>query len=341
MKNHARRVLICGAVVVAGALSSAAAAATSTPRAAGTTAPVDGSTHTVIGLPPTPSPSPSASPNPVPLPSPSPGSQWDALIKMDLSQCDSPVPVVPPASVRSFSPERVSRTLTGIWRGRVWGDYPPELMAADGYLNVDYYWIVDAQQGESLILEQLSSVRSAPPAAGNARAFSFMSCAQEGYVPQHPKQVHEFQKISDSLAGARQIIETSTGLVVDDPELSLSAVWQRLVETRYFDTARFGAYAGALFKPFEVRGTTNAAGIPMVSVSYHAEYRGSGQTATRFETGVPVYGQESGSFIGVSTSSGDYLVSSIANGLAWLKAELDGVLINMLMDKVVIGPLLP
>jgi hypothetical protein len=267
--------------------------------------------------------------------------QMEALVKADLKTCDQRIPVVPAASVRSVSSDRLARTLHGIWRGRVAGEYPKELLAQDGYLNVDYYWIIDAQRGEALILEQLSSTRSALEApAANAPVWSFMTCGKAGYVPQHPPQVHEFQKISDSLEDARRMFEKSTGLQMEAGELSLSDAWHKLVETKYFDTKRYGAYAGGLFKPFEIMHTTNAAGTPMISLRYSAEYRGAGQTAAKFEEGVPIVGSESASFVGLTTPAGDYLVSSAGNGVEWEKMA-EAVAINMAIDKVVIGPLAP
>src|SRR5688572_2499507 len=89
----------------------------------------------------------------------------NALVKTDLTACASKVPVVPRASAREFPPERIAKTLNGIWRGSVRGRFPRNLLARDGFVNVDYYWIVDVKRGESLILEQLSSKRAAegPP----------------------------------------------------------------------------------------------------------------------------------------------------------------------------------
>ncbi len=315
--NRACSILISGATLT---VSAAGATVAQTNVAA---------TH---ATPPSPVPTspPPASPAPAPIAS---------LVKVDLNNCASSAPIVPASSVRNFSVDRVARTLHGIWRGRVSGDYPPELIAADGYVNVDYYWIIDTEHGEALILEQLSPVRAAHAAPAGAPALSFLTCGRDGYVPRHPKQVHEFQKISSNLEDARAMLKTSTGLVVDDAELSLSAVWQQLVDTRYFDTARFGAYAGGLFKPFDLTSGTTVVGTPMVSLAYQAEYRGSGQTAAKFETGVPILGRESAGFIGVSTGTADYLVSTVGNGVEWLKEDVVTALINMIMDKVVLGPL--
>lgn len=273
-----------------------------------------------------------------------PQEQMSALVKTDLDTCDAKMPVVPHGSVRDFPAKRVEKTLHGIWRGRVWGDYPKELIAEDGFLNVDYYWIIDTERNEALILEQLSSTRAASKAPGGAAVWSFLTCGREGYVPRHPRQVHEFQKISNSLRDVRRMLESSTGLDMqraegDDQDLSLAEAWNQLVDTKYFDTKRYGAYAGGFFRGLQINETTNAAGAPMLSLSYQAEYRGAGQTAATFERGEPILGTETAGFIGVSTPSGDYLVSSLGNGSEWLKTDTTAATINMTIDKVVIGPL--
>jgi hypothetical protein len=272
--------------------------------------------------------------------------QLNAVVKTDLEECSArrgairPTPIIPTSSAQAFRLDRIENTLNGVWRGRVSGAYPRRFIAKDGYLDVDYYWIIDVKRGESLVIEQLSPRRTARRPPRGAPAWSFLMCGEDQYLPRGPRQIHEFQKVSANVEDARPILEKSTGLTfnVGVGESMLSAFWKGLVDQKYFDTQRFGAYAGGLFKPFAIEPVVGAAGNTLISMRFEAEYRGSGATAAKFETGMPILGVESVQFLGVTTRSGDYLVASIGNGLAWRK-EAAGV-INMSMDKVVLGPLL-
>lgn len=268
--------------------------------------------------------------------------QLTAVVKTDLDACSEKVPVVPQASAQKLSQERIEKTLHGVWRGRVSGEYEKKFLASDGFLNVDYYMIVDVKKGEALVFEQLSPKRAVAARAAKASGptWSFLMCGRERYLPSHPKQVHEFQKISDSVDDARSLLATSTGLrLAKTAQVGLSAAWQELVETKYFDENRAPAYAGGLFKGFQMGTSVNAEGKPVFSIKYDAEYRGAGATAAKFQRGVPIRGTESGQFVGVQMGAGDFLVSSLGNGAEFKKESTDGGLINMFFDKVVIGPL--
>jgi hypothetical protein len=137
------------------------------------------------------------------------------------------------------------------------------------------------------------------------------------------------------------MLQNSTGLRAEDlkGDFTLSAVWQQLVETKYFDSSKFAAYAGGLFKPFEIGSVANALGPAFLSMKYEAEYRGSGVTAARFTVGTPIRGVEEAEFVGVTTDGGDFLVASFGNGKAWRKGATQGGAMEISFDKVVIGPL--
>jgi hypothetical protein len=266
-----------------------------------------------------------------------------------------------------FSAERIEKTLTGVWHGRVSGNYEKQFLAGDGFVNVDYYLIVDAKRGEALVFEQFGDKRAAPVPKPGAPVWSYVTCGRENYTPRHPAQVHEFFKVSDNVEDARAILKTSTGLTFEDKgELVLSEVWKQLVEAKYFDDPeRALAYAGGFFSPFKFQNVPVQGGS-LVDMYMKAEYRGSGMTAARFERGVPIHGIEKGKFLGVTTYSpgnislrrshrarqgiggGDFLVASSEAGseVEAEKAEEEAALnsaprINMAFDKVVIGPLAP
>jgi hypothetical protein len=255
-----------------------------------------------------------------------------------------------------FSAARIQRTLSGVWRGRVKGNYEKQYLAKDGFVNVDYYLIVDAARGEALVFEQFGSTRAAPPPKPGAPVWSYVTCGRENYVPRHPAQIHEFHKVSDNIEDARELLRISTGLTfADKGELVLSDVWQKLVETKYFDDPeRSLAYAGGLFKPFSVGNVPVGEGGSLLEMDMHAEYRGSGMTAASFERGVPIRGFERGKFLGVETNSGGFLVATNGIGREIIVAKAaeqeenptrptgapsGPPKISFAYDKVVIGPL--
>jgi hypothetical protein len=251
---------------------------------------------------------------------------------------------IPKTSKKAVTKDRVTKTLHGIWRGRVTGQYPAQLETADGSLNVDYYWIIDMKRGEALVLERLTPQRTVPrPARQGRPTFSFLMCGREGYLPRHPPQVHTFEKISSSVQGAAGILRNSTGvrMATADPsgEISLTSAWGEMLGAKYFERAGLQAFAGALMKPFVIGSVPTADGPPLVSMKYSAEYRGGGMTAARFEPGVPIRGQEAGAFVATSTASGDFLVASMTDGEAMMKETTENGVIAMTFDKVVIGPL--
>ena len=251
---------------------------------------------------------------------------------------------VPKESKKAVTKDRVAKTLHGIWRGRVNGNYPQQLETADGSLNVDYYWIIDMKRGEAIVLERLTPERTTPkPINTNRPTFSFLMCGKEGYVPRHPPQVHTFEKISSSVQSAAGLLNKSTGVRIATPdasgEISLSGAWGNIVGSKYFEKANLQAFAGALMKPFVIGSVPTEDGPPLVSLKYSAEYRGGGMTAARFEPGVPLRGEEAGAFVATSTASGDYLIASTTDGEAMMKETTEGETIAMTFDKVVIGPL--
>lgn len=268
---------------------------------------------------------------------------------------------------RVFSNDRVANTLNGVWIGRVAGEYDPQLLARDGFVNVDYYMIVDTKRGEVFVYEEFGDKRSGGPfrARAGAPKWTYVWCARESYKTKSPRQIHEFTKISNNVQDARQILNNSLGLRLGgNDEVVLSNIWQRLVETKFFDDPRRSlAYAGVLFKPFTM-GTVDASGGSLFELRLVGEYRGSGQTAARFGIGEPIRNVEQGHFLGISMSSqevrqlgrqaiaaglessgGDFLTAStdLTNAMVGPKSDFDAAVFStqMSFDKVVIGPLAP
>jgi hypothetical protein len=273
--------------------------------------------------------------------------QLRTVITADARLCDNkraiagPGSVIPLRNARAVPVDRVSKTLHGIWRGEVTGNYPKQFLTRSGELNVDYYWIIDTNKNEALIVEQLTSRRSLPTPRTPGPRFSFLMCGEAGYVPAHPRQVHSFVKVSDNVEDAAKILAQSTGVraAAGPGGVSLSEAWRSLVDERYFARTTFPAYAGGFFKPFEITSVANPIGPALVQLKYEAEYRGSGATAAQFRGNEPIRGVESAQFMGVNTPGGDYLVSSFGNGRVWKKEASQGGAIELAFDKVVIGPL--
>jgi hypothetical protein len=319
------------------------------------------------GATPQPNPSPSQSPAPKSL------TAAESLAAIDTSlatTCGQETPKISQARAHNaqvFSKQRIETTLTGVWHGRVSGNYGSEYLGPDGFVNVDYYMLIDAQRGEALVFEQFGSTRAAPAPKPGAPTWSYVSCGRENYVPRHPAQVHTFNKVADNLIDARAILQTSTGQTFPGTgPLVLADAWKQLVDTKYFDDpARSLAYAGGFFKPFSIQNVPVSGGS-MLEMDMQAEYRGSGETAVKFQPGVPMRGYERGRFLGVSTSSqsvairrahrslrpadgfGDFLVSSFSlGGLVEVVKIIEDIFLNsipimsMTYDKVVIGPLAP
>src|SRR5882762_11949250 len=150
--------------------------------------------------------------------------QIDAIVKPNLAQCSpqssqlksgqltsgriDPASIIPTRNAREFPKNRIARTLHGMWRGQVHGD--------DKDLRVDYFWIIDTQRNEGLIIAQRSgneSMADLRPVA-NAPKITYLMCANEGYIPSSEggSQIHEFVKVSNSIADAPRILQKATGL---------------------------------------------------------------------------------------------------------------------------------
>src|ERR1044072_5173528 len=277
----------------------------------------------------------------------SPSQRAAAVDTSLLNTCKRKAPEVPRVlahDAQVFSADRIGKTLKGVWRGRVSGDYDNKLLTDDGFLNVDYYMIIDVKRGEALVFEQFGDSPAIPEPKPGAPVWSFVTCG-ENYTPRFPAQVHEFVKVSDNVEDARELLGVSTGLILAERgELVLSDVWQELVATKYFDDPKRSlAYAGAFFNPFKIENVPSQSGF-LLEMIMQAEYRGSGQTAARFELGEPIHGVEKGQFLGVETDSGDFLVASVSFGRTVIvskAAQGPTGFIDSPYDKVVIGPLAP
>jgi len=273
---------------------------------------------------------------------------------------------------QTFSASRLANTLNGIWLGKVSGEYDPQLFASDGFLNVDYYMIIDVQRAQAFVYQEFTSRRSgaaftAPP---GAPVWSYVWCARQDYQTKSPRQVHTFTKVSNNVNDARGILSNSVGVTIPSTQnVVLSDVWKQLVDAKFFDDPnRSLAYAGVLFNPVTMGTVASSGGGSLLELKMSGEYRGSGATAAKFIPGQPIYNVEMGHFLGVSSGTttassstsnssstpnsraaattatiGDYLVAAIqfGNQMIGPKPDADATIFStqMAFDKVVIGPL--
>lgn len=274
--------------------------------------------------------------------------QLDSLVRLDMNSCSNqstqlasgktdPAAIIPASNAQSVTAERITKTLHGIWRGRVLGD--------DKDIGVDYFWITDTKRNESLVIAQRSGTETVngPVQGASPPKFSFLMCAHDGYTPSKATpQIHEFVKVSDNIDEAPRIVQRATGLKLRKANPTLSDLWQGLVAMGYFNDERYSAYAGGFFKSFSVKSVANPVGASGISMNWNGEYRGGGSTALKFINGVPVYGVEHAEFTGTrapgvtpvasvsskasvaaeaatvsSGGAGDFLVSSPGNGKLW------------------------
>jgi hypothetical protein len=281
--------------------------------------------------------------------------QLGAIVKPSLAQCHAnssrldAAYIIPTSNAREFPEDRITKTLHGIWQGRIVGD--------DKDLGVDYFWIFDTKRNEGLIIALRNGKQTvaAPQAAKAATQpkLTFLLCAHEGYIPSKDyHMIHEFVKVADSIDDAPQILQKATGLKPPKGKVhpTLSDLWQGLLASGYFKSMPAVAFAGALFKPIQIGRVANAIGPAGLSLQWNAEYRGGGSTSIKYVTGVPMIGVEHGEFIGTTTNSGDFLVSSPGNGKIW-KVEADmaskegsrkvfpAACYDIAFDSVTLGPL--
>lgn len=285
--------------------------------------------------------------------------QIDAIVKPDLAKCTAPtvqaangqtkVPrldpgsIIPTANAREFPLARISRTMQGMWHGQVIGSPLDVKYEKTKEENVDYFWIFDTQRSEALIIalrngnNSLAGMNPVP----NAPKLSYLICAHEGYIPTVEKgsEIHEFTKVSNSIADAPKVLAKATGLRFKTQRPVLSELWKEIVASGYFKSLPAVAFAGGFFKPIRIERVPSPVGPAQISMSWDSEYYGGGTTWIKFTPGVPMRGVEYSTFVGTTASMGDFLVASPGNGkLAKVEAASGGDY-DLAFDSVTMGPL--
>src|ERR1043166_508399 len=280
--------------------------------------------------------------------------QIDAIVKPTLSQCTVPAnttrnvrldpnSIIPTRNAVEGPVNRITRTLNGMWRGQVIGSPLDAKYDKSKEGNVDYFWIIDVQRKESLIIALRNGNNSTAgmQPVPNAPKISYLICAHEGYIPnvERGSEIHEFTKVSNSIAEASKVLTKATGLKFPAGGATLSAMWQVIVASGYFKSLPAVAFAGGLFKPMRFEPVKSAVGPSQISMSWDSEYYGGGTTWSKFTPGVPMKGTEYTQFVGTTATAGDYLVASPWNcKLAKVEARSGGDY-DLAFDSVSMGPL--
>jgi len=271
--------------------------------------------------------------------------QLDAIVTPNISQCSSSsgsrvdaASVIPTNNAKEFPRARILRTLHGMWRGQVYGDYNKDL-------RVDYFWIIDTQRNEGLLIAQRTgndSMAGLQPVP-NAPKISYLMCANEGYIPSSEggSQLHEFVKVSDSIDDAPRILGKATGLTLKagKAQPNLSDLWQQIVASGYFKSLPAVAFAGALYKPMEIEPVASPIGPAQLSLKLYGEYYGGGATQLKFTPGVPMRGVEYVQFVGTTATAGDFFVASPGNGKSYKVESFYEENYDIGFDNVTFGPL--
>jgi hypothetical protein len=271
--------------------------------------------------------------------------QLDAIVTPTLAQCAAtndpakngrldPTLIVPTRNAREFPPDRIKKTLHGMWRGQVLGD--------NKEVSVDYFWIMDTQRNEGLIVAQRTGNQStAGLQIANPPKITYLICPHEGYLPsmEGGPQIHQFVKVANATQDAAQVLQKATGLKFRRERATLSQLWQQIVASGYFKTLPAVAFAGGLFKPIRLERVASAIGPAQVSLSWNSEYYGGGATLVQFTPGVPMKGVEYTQFVGTTATLGDFLVASIGNGKLSKVEAVAGGNYDIAFDAVSLGPL--
>jgi hypothetical protein len=288
--------------------------------------------------------------------------QIDSIVTPTLQQCNGPGisgqtstgqvknarldpnTIIPTANAIDPDLTRLAKTMHGMWRGQVIGSPLDSKYEKSKEGNVDYFWIFDMKRGEALIIALRNGNNSTAGLAlgvQNPPKLSYLICAHEGYIPTVEKgsEIHQFTKVSHSIANAAQILSKATGINFHGGQPSLSDLWQEIVASGYFQSLPAVAFAGGFFNPIRLELVPSPIGPAQISMSWDSEYYGGGTTWIKFTPGVPMRGVEYSTFVATTATAGDYLVSSPGNGkLAKVEAMVGGDY-DLAFDSTTFGPM--
>jgi len=274
--------------------------------------------------------------------------QIDAIVTPTLQQCNAPSTanqtvngqvknarldpnsIIPTANQIEPNLTKIAKSMHGMWRGQVIGSPLDKQYERTKEANVDYFWVFDMTRNEALIIAlRNGNTSTAGLSLGVQKppTLTYLICAHEGYMPNVEKasEIHQFTKVSHSIANAAQIISKATGISFKTAQPSLSDLWQEIVAAGYFQTLPAVAFAGGFFSPIKLELVPSPIGPSQVAVSWNSQYYGGGATGIQFTPGVPMQGVEYTTFVATTATDGDYLVASPGNGkMAKVEAVVGG-----------------
>jgi hypothetical protein len=262
----------------------------------------------------------------------------DSMVSVDFKQCGRPA--APNPASFDANPDDMVKLLNGVWVGTRY--------QKDGSAQVfNYVMVYDGQAREAFIYEELGDgmkenvfAKQFGAPLANATTITYFYCGSPRLAPF--KDV--FVKVSDN--PRLNPTEKHLGFSVSDKPLG--KVWESLKDSDVFTRPRGTTEVNAAF--FTMAATPNkTAGrrYQDIRLDLAGQLRGSINKSPEYARGQPAVGLESGVFQGVTSSSGNYLVSTLSYTVqCWgsnspvfkLEANLPP-LANFRYTKVVIGPL--
>lgn len=262
----------------------------------------------------------------------------ESMVNVDFNQCGRPMPKNPESF--NANPDDMLKLLNGVWVGTRY--------RKDGTAHVfNYIMVYDVKAREAFIYEELGdnmkenvfAKQFAAPAT-NAPTITYFYCGSPGLAP--VKDV--FVKVSDE----PRINPTEKHLGFSVSNKPLGQVWESLKQSDAFTKLRGTTEINAAFFTMAVTpNKTVGRRYQDIRLDLAGQLRGSINKSPEYSRGQPAVGLESGVFQGVTSRSGNFLVSTLSytvqcfgsnSPLFKLEANLPP-LANFRYTKVVIGPL--
>jgi len=262
----------------------------------------------------------------------------ESIVSTDFSQCGRPIAKAP--SSFKANPADMAKLLNGVWVGTRYDK------SGKAHL-FNYVMAYDAEAKEAFIYEELDErmrenvfAKQFGPPPANAPTITYFYCGS----PRLAATKDVFVKVSDNphLNPAEQHLRLA---ISDKP---LSKVWEALKESDTFTRPRGSTEVNAAFYTMSITPAgTSGPDSRDLRLDLAGQLRGSINKSAEYAGGRPVAGIESGVFQGVTTGSGNYLVSVVSytvqcygsnSPLLKLEANLPPMT-NFRYTKVVIGPI--
>ena len=259
-----------------------------------------------------------------------------SLVSVDFEECGRAVAQSPTSF--NANPDDMAKLLNGVWLGT-------RILKTGTAPMANYMMVYDVQAKEALIYEERgASIKenafakqfSAP--AANAPTVTYFYCGS-------PK-LEAFKDVFVKVSDVPRLNEMDKTMGISATDAPLSKVWEALRESGEFARARTTTQLNTAFYTLSISPSKTAeSSYQSLRLDMAGQLRGSPNKSVKYVDGSPVAGIESGVFDGISTGTGNYLVSFqgyavSCYGNADIKVEEDAPpLTNFRYTKVVIGPL--